>query len=112
MATNEFDSVGVVLNDQFILEWPQSNERIRGAERFATMNKEYKSHGVWQFKMNCLVAAELEVVTDVEVTDGVQKARALSFFTVQHGKIIKLVEFWPEPYAAPTSRSHLVESIL
>ena len=37
MATNDFDCVGEVLSEDFTLEWPQSNERIRGATRFAFM---------------------------------------------------------------------------
>jgi len=43
--------------------------------------------------------------------DGTQHARAISFFTVANGKIIRLVEFWPEPYEAPSNRKHLVEAI-
>jgi hypothetical protein len=35
----------------------------------------------------------------------------LSFFTVEDGLITRLVEFWPEPYAAPANRAHLVEPI-
>ena len=112
MATNDFQSVAAVLDEQFILEWPQSNERILGAERFARMNSEYEAHGAWKFKLNRLVAADTEVVSEVEVSDGVQNARAISFFTVRHGMIIKLVEFWPEPYPAPESRAHLVEPLV
>ena len=44
MATNDFDAVGAVLSPEFVLEWPQSRERIRGAERFARMNAEYPAH--------------------------------------------------------------------
>jgi len=39
----------------------------------------------------------------------VQNARAISFFTVEGGKITRLVEYWPEPYPAATNRAHLVE---
>ena len=111
MGTNDFDSVCSVLDEQFTLEWPQSRERICGPERFARMNKEYESHGLWRFELRRIVATDTEVVTEVEVTDGVQNARAISFFTLQEGKIVKLVEFWPEPYAAPVNRTHLVEPI-
>jgi ketosteroid isomerase-like protein len=41
----------------------------------------------------------------------VQVARAISFFTIEDGKISRLVEFWPEPYIAPDNRAHLVERI-
>lgn len=109
MATNDFSSVANVLATDFVLEWPQSNERIRGAENFARMNQEYPAHGLWRFSVNRMVGGEGEVATDVTITDGVQMARALSFFTVADAKIERLVEFWPEPYAAPSNRAHLVE---
>lgn len=109
MATNDFYSVAEVLSPEFVLEWPQSKERIRGAERFARMNQEYPAHGRWEFTINRIVGGENEAVSDVSVTDGVQKGRAISFFTLAQGKVIRIVEFWPEPFAAPASRAHLVE---
>jgi ketosteroid isomerase-like protein len=109
MASNDFHGVGAVLADDFVLEWPQSKERIRGARNFALMNAEYPAHGRWLFTVHRLVGNASEVVTDVSVTDGVQAARAVSFFTVHDGKILRLVEFWPEPFAAPANRQHLVE---
>ena len=111
MASNDFQAVSAVLAPNFVLEWPQSKERIRGAERFAQMNQEYPAHGLWKFTVNRLVGSELEAVSEVEVTDGVQKARAITFFTVQQGKVTRLVEFWPEPYAPPANRAHLVEAM-
>jgi len=39
MQTNDFKSVGQVLSDDFVLEWPQSGERIRGRENYAAMNE-------------------------------------------------------------------------
>lgn len=36
MASNDFHSVAAVLADDFVLEWPQSKERIRGAASFAS----------------------------------------------------------------------------
>jgi len=111
MATNDFAAVAAVLAPEFVLEWPQSNERIRGAANFVRMNAEYPSHGPWRFEVHRIVASQTTAVSDVGVTDGVQTGRALSFFTVSQGKISRLLEFWPEPYAAPANRAHLVEPI-
>lgn len=111
MASNDFRSVAAVLADDFVLEWPQSKERIRGAERFAQMNEAYEANGPWRFTVHRIVASENEAVSDVSVTDGVQQARALSFFTLRDGRIVRLVEFWPEPYPAPANRAHLVEAL-
>ena len=105
MATNDFHAVAAALAPEFVIEWPQSKERIRGAERFARMNAEYPAHGRWQFTINRLVGGASEAVSDVTVTDGVQVARAISFFTIAEGKVVHLVEFWPEPYAAPGNRA-------
>ena len=111
MATNQFTAVAAVLSSEFVLEWPQSGERIRGAERFARMNSEYLAEGPWRFTINRLVGGETEAVSDVTVTDGVQTARAISFFTVAEGKITRLVEFWPERYPPRPDRAHLVEPL-
>jgi ketosteroid isomerase-like protein len=111
MATNDFHCVLAVLAPTFVMEWPQSKERIRGAERFVRMNKEYPAHGSWTFAINRIVGGEAEAASDVSITDGVQSARAISFFTVEEGKITRLVEFWPEPYAPNEGRAHLVEAM-
>lgn len=111
MAGNRFDAVAAVLAPEFVLEWPQSNERIRGAENFVRMNAEYPAHGAWRFAVERIVGSAGEAVSDVSITDGVQHARAISFFSVEAGRITRLVEFWPEPYPAPSNRAHLVEPI-
>jgi hypothetical protein len=57
------------------------------------------------------VGNELEAVSEVSVTDGVQHARVISFFTIIEEKIARMVEYWPEQSAAPENRKHLVEKI-
>jgi hypothetical protein len=75
------------------------------------MNAEYPTTGRWQFQINRLVASASEVVTQVSVTDGQQSAEPVSFFTVVAGRITRLVEYWPEPFAAAANRRHLMEPI-
>lgn len=111
MATNDFDAVAAVLAPDFVLEWPQSQERIRGAQRFAQMNREYPAHGPWQFTIHRIVCSATDAVSDVSVTDGRQSGRAVTFFTMQEGRIARIVEFWPDPFAAPAHRAHLVETM-
>ena len=111
MASNDFSSVAAVLAEEFVLDWPQSNERIRGRERFSAVNAEYPTNGPWRFSVERIVGNESEVVSQVSITDGVQNAKAISFFTVVAGRIARVVEYWPEPYLAPANRKHLVEAI-
>ena len=111
MNTNDFYSVSAVLAPGFILEWPQSGERIRGYKNFAAVNSEYPAHGLWKFTINTIAAGLGVVATDVSVTDGAICARVLSFFTVGDRKITRVTEFWPDPFPAPENRKHLVEKI-
>jgi ketosteroid isomerase-like protein len=111
MNTNDFNLAGEMLSDDYVLEWPQSKERIRGRGNFVTMNEEYPAQGPWRFKINRIVGNETEAVSDVSITDGIQEARAITFSTVEDGKITRQVEFWPENYEAPENRKHLVEKM-
>ena len=109
MQTNDFAAVASVLAPDFVLEWPQTKERIRGADRFVRMNSEYPAHGRWQFTIHRIVGDGRDAVSDVAIADGVQQARAISFFETADGRVRRLVEYWPEPYDAPANRAHLVE---
>ncbi|MBN3786670.1 nuclear transport factor 2 family protein [Burkholderia sp. Ac-20353] len=111
MATNDFHAVKAVLSEDFVLEWPQSNERIRGGDNFARLNAAYPADGLWSFTINRIVAGERDATSDVSVTDGVARARAITFFSVENRTITKIVEFWPEPYDAPFDRSQFVERL-
>jgi hypothetical protein len=111
MATNDFHSVKAVLSEDFVLDWPQSRERIRGAENFALLNTVYPAHGPWSFTINRIVAGIGEATSDVEISDGVMHARAITFFSVSNGLITKIVEFWPEPYEPPFDRTQFVEQL-
>jgi hypothetical protein len=111
MNTNDFRSVGLLISDEFFLDWPQSNERIRGRDNLATMNEQYPAYGRWQFTVNRIVGNDSEAVSDVSVTDGTQKARVISFFKVEKGMISRMVEYWPDDFAAREDRKHLTEPI-
>lgn len=111
MASNDFATVAQVLAPDFVLDWPQSGERIHGPARYAQMNTEYPAQGTWRFTLNRLIAQGGAVFTEVDVTDGQTRGRALSCFTVVQGRITHLVEYWPEAFAAPAHRAHLVERV-
>jgi hypothetical protein len=111
MATNDFYAVAQLLHDDYVLEWPQSGERIRGRENFAAINTAYPSEGLWRFTINALITENDTVVTDVSVTNDKINDRVITFSILREGKIWKQVEFWPEPFEAPAWRSAWVEKM-
>jgi hypothetical protein len=109
MAMDDFGSVAAVLAPDFVLEWPLSNERIRGAERYARTNREYVGHGRWRFAIVRLFGDAIGAVWEVDVSDGVQRAKAISLCACRNGRIAQLVG--PEAFAARAGGAHLVASI-
>ena len=111
MQTNDFYAAARLLHDDYVLEWPQSGERVRGRDNFAALNTAYPAEGTWQFRVNQIVTEGSQVVTDVSVTDGSRSDRAITFSTIRDGRIWRQVEFWPEAFDAPAWRAQWVEKI-
>jgi limonene-1,2-epoxide hydrolase len=109
MQTNDFRAAAALLADSFVLEWPQSGERIRGRANFIAVNEQYPAAGRWQFTVQRLIADGSQVASDVSVTDGVTTGRAITFSSVQDGKIAEQVEYWPDPFEAAAWRAGWVE---
>jgi SnoaL-like domain len=111
MHTNDFEAASQWLSEDFELIWPQSSERVVGRLNFVAINTQYPAQGKWQFSINNLVAEGCQVVSDVTVSDGVIRARAITFSTIENDKISRQVEFWPDSYEAPAWRARWVELI-
>ncbi len=109
MQSNDFRAAAQWLHDDYVLDWPQSGERIRGRDNFAAINEHYPAADRWQFTINRIVAEGDQVVSDVTVTDGQVVGRAITFSTVRAGRIVRQVEYWPDPVEAPAWRALWVE---
>src|SRR5690349_8175367 len=92
----DFEAAGKLVSDDFICELPQSRERIRGRENFVGFNATYP--GRWRTRVERIVACGDTVVTDVALWSGDETARAISFFELRDGKIVKETDYWPEPF--------------
>ena len=109
MQTNDFRAVGDLLHDDFVLEWPQSGETVRGRDNFAAINEHYPAAGRWRFEIHRILCDGDQVVTDVSVTDGVIIGWAITFSTVCDGRILHQTEFWPDPFEPAPWRAQWVE---
>ncbi|HSL46082.1 MAG TPA: nuclear transport factor 2 family protein [Anaerolineales bacterium] len=111
MQTNDFKAAGELLHDEYVLEWPQSGERIRGRANFVAVNVNYPAHGRWEFTVHHLVAEGDQVISDVGVTDSAITGRVITFSTIRDGKIVRQIEFWPDPFEPAAWRKQWVERI-
>jgi ketosteroid isomerase-like protein len=111
MNTNDWHAVAALLHDEYVLDWPQSGERIRGRDNFVAINAAYPAAGPWRFTVHHLVADETGAASDVGVTDSAVDARVASFFEVRDERIWRVTEFWPDPFEAGPWRAQWVERI-
>ncbi|MGT3832184.1 nuclear transport factor 2 family protein [Vibrio cholerae] len=111
MKTNDFAKASEWLSLDFEGFWPQSGELILGRENFVAINAHYPANGHWLFDIHSVVCESDSVVTDVSITDGVQKARAITFHTVENGLIIKQKEFWPDEMLPQEWRAQWVKIV-
>ncbi len=111
MEENDFYAVGSILDDNYECFWPQSNELIIGRENFALINSNYPANGKWRFTINSILAEGNQVVTDVSVTDGDIKGRAITFHEVKNNLIVKQIEFWPDSFSPPEWRKSWVKLV-
>jgi hypothetical protein len=109
MNTNDWDAVGTVLHDDYLLTWPQSGERIRGRANFSAFNAHYPAAGVWRFTVRHLVADDKMAATAVAVTDGSRNDEVVTFFELRDGLIWRVTEYWPDPFEAAAWREQWVE---
>lgn len=103
MSDQKWIECKALFHPEFIAEWPQSRERFIGADSFIDMNSTYPgNHKIEILKIICSVNT---VVSAVYVyADTGQKAFATSFFEIKDDKVLKVTEFWGEPYDSPKWR--------
>jgi ketosteroid isomerase-like protein len=96
-----------VFHDDAIMEWPQSRERIRGAEnrrgvygRFETLPRITPRRMLSEGDL-CVAEARLDY--------GGDEYDCVFIFELRDGRIAKETAYWAKPFDAPEWRADLVE---
>jgi len=111
-AANDRDWVafGELLAEDVVYEGPQTRERVRGRTNYVRFNTE-GFPGDWHLVIIQIVGEGLHAAswTDFTNADGTTQP-GLCFFDLQDdGKIVRITDFWPDPYELPAQRAHLME---
>jgi predicted ester cyclase len=106
----EWDVFGDLLADDVVYEGPQTRERVRGRANYVRFNVE-GFPGDWRLAVIRIIGEGLHASSWIEFTnaDGTIQP-GLCFFDLRaDGKIVRITDFWPDPYELPAGRAHLVE---
>ena len=103
VQARDWEGVGELLADDFVLEWPHDLVRIRGRKNFVEFNRSYPEG--WSIEVLRIVAEGNTVVSEVRVPHPtVGPFFALSFFEVDESQVTSTREYWvAEAYEEPAA---------
>ena len=97
-------------HQDFVQEWPQSDERIRGFDNSVAINQAYP--GYPDMKMRRITASGDLVAAEVTLTyPEAGTYHGVSIFEFRDGKIAKETDYFAQPFEAPEWRSKWVEKM-
>jgi hypothetical protein len=108
MGTNQWALAAGLFAGNIEILWPQSGEVIGSAEDFVAVYENYPAHGKWSFAVKRVIGSGGHAITETEVSDGTVKALAVSIFECADDRIVRITEYWPDPFEAPDWRRQWV----
>ncbi|WP_026924950.1 nuclear transport factor 2 family protein [Glycomyces arizonensis] len=108
LEARDWTALTGLLAEEVVYEMPQTRERITGRDRFLRFNQEYP--GDWHLAVYRLVAEGRRAAAwiDARVAKEHQDACVWLEFD-EAGRVVRVVDFWPEAYEPPAGREHLAE---
>ena len=106
---NDFAAEHSIYDDQAILEYPQSGERIRGRQGIQASRTAQPNHKRFTVRRT-LGSADLWITELVLTYDG-QPVHVVSIMEFARGKVIRETQYFGEPFAPGPSRARWVEAM-
>jgi ketosteroid isomerase-like protein len=96
-----------LFHDDAVMEWPQSGERVRGAENRRAIYGAFPQ--LPTITPRRLVSAGDLVVAEALLDYGAAQYQTIFIFELADGRIAKETAYWSEPFEAPPWRAQWVE---
>ena len=110
MEKQDWNGLQEYFDQDFVQEWPQSGERIRGFANSMEINQAYPGYPNMKTRR---ITASGDLVT-AEVTLTYPEAgtyHGVSIFEFRDGKIVRETDYFAQPFEAPEWRSKWVEKM-
>jgi hypothetical protein len=105
--THDFDVMNEVFADDAVLEYPQPGERIRGRANIRAVEENYPALPMVTIRRKLVVGDLAVVESDLDYQG--KPYQEVSTFEFRDGKVVRLTQYFPEPFEAPASRARWVE---
>ena len=104
----DWTAFATLLADDVVYDLPQTRERVRGRDAYLRFNVEYP--GDYQVSVERVIGEQRHAATWTRFTVDGATQEAQTFLELDDDDlIVKVTDFWPEPYDPPSGREHLVE---
>jgi ketosteroid isomerase-like protein len=104
----DWGAFGALLAEDVVYEIPQTRERVRGRDAYVRFNAE-GFPGDWHLAVQRIVSQDRTAVSMIEFSEAGASQTGLCFFDLDAaGRIVRIADFWPDPYEPPAARAHLV----
>ncbi len=108
LELGDFDAVAELIADDFVQDWPQSGERIRGKEACLNVFRNYPGGGPTARLRRVSGEGDL-IVAEVDMDYGGKSTHMVSIIELKNGKLSRETDYWADPFPAPAWRSQWVE---
>ncbi len=104
----DWDGLGELFADDFVLNWPQSGEMVRGKQNCVTIFRNYPGGTPTMELKQVRVAGDLAVAeATFQYPDGTYNG--VMIFELRDGKITGETDYFAQPFEAPEWRAQWVE---
>lgn len=110
LQARDWERFGATVTHDVVAWWPQSRERVTGRDALVRFMAEFP--GDWSLVVEREHGDAVGVATLIAFTVAGETVPGATFFDLaDDGRVRGFTEFWPEPYAPPPGREHLVEHV-
>jgi ketosteroid isomerase-like protein len=111
MGAGDLDGARALLHDDYVQEWPQSGERIEGADDAMAINRNFPG-GLPSMRVLRVQSAGNLATLEVELryADG-SVYQGVSIMEVRDGKVAREIDYFAQPFEAPQWRAQWVRRI-
>jgi ketosteroid isomerase-like protein len=107
----DYGAIEEVATTDFVQEWPQSGERIRGAANARAINENYPVEQFPTLELKRVLVGEDFGVGEVKLDYAGKIFHGVTILEFKDGKVVRQTDYFAEPFEAPEWRSKWVEKM-
>lgn len=109
VEARDWETLGSLVAEDVLYEVPQTRERVRGRSAYVRFNAD-GFPGDWHVEVERITGDERDAASVVRFSAAGETQPGVCFFDLgADGLIIRITDFWPDPYEPPANRAGLTE---